>query len=57
MGFAILIIIMVIIFVLCTVDFEAIYGMLQKNLFFISEVPSSFNPFYNEESSLGLNEK
>ncbi|AKR38930.1 hypothetical protein P4K49_27170 [Bacillus cereus] len=57
MGFAILIIIMVIIFVLCTVDFEAIYGMLQKNLFFISEVPSSFNTFYNEESSLGLNEK
>ncbi|WP_242785767.1 hypothetical protein [Bacillus cereus] len=33
MGFAILIIIIVIIFVLCTVDFEAIYGMFQKIYF------------------------
>lgn len=56
MGFSILIIIIVIIFVLCTVDFEAIYGMFQKNLFFISEVPSNFNSLYSEESSLVLNE-
>lgn len=36
MGFAILIIIVVIFFVFCTFDFDGIYSMLQKNIYFIS---------------------
>ncbi|WP_187294124.1 hypothetical protein [Bacillus cereus] len=40
MGFAMCVITIVIIFVFCTVDFEAIYSMLQKNLYFVSSNPT-----------------